>query len=45
MSFTHTVKAMEPLFSVLLSALFLGDIPSLAVVLNLIPVRRVWGHH
>lgn len=37
-SFTHTIKASEPFFSVLLSALFLGDIPSLAVVLALVPV-------
>ena len=37
-SFTHTIKAMEPFFSVLLSALFLGDIPSLAVVGALVPV-------
>jgi solute carrier family 35 protein E1 len=25
-SFTHTIKAMEPFFSVLLSALFLGQV-------------------
>jgi len=25
-SFTHTIKAMEPFFSVLLSALFLGEV-------------------
>jgi hypothetical protein len=25
-SFTHTIKAMEPFFSVLLSSLFLGDV-------------------
>jgi len=37
-SFTHTIKAMEPFFSVLLSALFLGDIPSLAVMGALVPV-------
>jgi hypothetical protein len=27
-SFTHTIKAMEPFFSVLLSALFLGEVVS-----------------
>ena len=37
-SFTHTIKAMEPFFSVLLSALFLGDKPSPAVLLTLIPI-------
>ena len=25
-SFTHTIKAMEPFFSVLLSAMFLGEV-------------------
>lgn len=37
-SFTHTIKAMEPFFSVLLSAMFLGEKPSLPVVLTLIPI-------
>ena len=37
-SFTHTIKAMEPFFSVLLSALFLGDKPAPAVLLTLIPI-------
>jgi len=37
-SFTHTIKAMEPFFSVLLSALFLGEFPSVWVVLSLIPI-------
>uniref|UniRef100_A0ACD5TKY9 Uncharacterized protein n=1 Tax=Avena sativa TaxID=4498 RepID=A0ACD5TKY9_AVESA len=37
-SFTHTVKAMEPFFSVLLSALFLGQAPSLLVLGSLVPV-------
>lgn len=37
-SFTHTIKAMEPFFSVVLSALFLGDTPSLAIVLCLLPI-------
>ncbi|CAG9460679.1 unnamed protein product [Pedinophyceae sp. YPF-701] len=37
-SFTHTIKAMEPFFSVLLSAIFLGDIPSLPVLATLFPI-------
>lgn len=37
-SFTHTIKAMEPFFSVLLSALFLGEYPSLLVVASLVPI-------
>ena len=37
-SFTHTIKAMEPFFSVLLSALFLGEAPTLAVVGSLVPI-------
>ncbi|GFR49332.1 hypothetical protein Agub_g11360, partial [Astrephomene gubernaculifera] len=37
-SFTHTIKAGEPFFSVFLSALFLGDKPSPAVLLTLLPV-------
>eukprot|EP00899_Mesostigma_viride_P008200 jgi/Mesvir1/17381/Mv08683-RA.2 len=37
-SFTHTIKAMEPFFSVLLSALFLGMRPQLTVVASLVPV-------
>jgi len=37
-SFTHTIKAMEPFFSVALSAAFLGDIPTLPILLSLIPV-------
>lgn len=37
-SFTHTIKAMEPFFSVLLSALFLGETPSIPVVLTLLPI-------
>ena len=30
-SFTHTVKAMEPFFSVIMSAIFLGDVPPVPV--------------
>lgn len=37
-SFTHTIKAMEPFFSVLFSYLFLGATPSPAVVAALVPV-------
>ncbi|XP_073039815.1 phosphoenolpyruvate/phosphate translocator 1, chloroplastic-like [Primulina eburnea] len=37
-SFTHTVKAMEPFFSVILSAMFLGEFPTVWVVFSLIPV-------
>ncbi|KAI3463018.1 hypothetical protein Pfo_019681 [Paulownia fortunei] len=37
-SFTHTIKAMEPFFTVLLSALFFGERPSLWVVSSLVPI-------
>jgi solute carrier family 35, member E1 len=37
-SFTHTVKAMEPFFSVLMSAIFLGDVPPVPVLLTLVPI-------
>uniref|UniRef100_A0A2P2MAC4 Sugar phosphate transporter domain-containing protein n=2 Tax=Rhizophora mucronata TaxID=61149 RepID=A0A2P2MAC4_RHIMU len=37
-SFTHTIKAMEPFFSVLLSAMFLGEMPTLWVVGSLVPI-------
>ena len=37
-SFTHTIKAMEPFFSVLLSSLFLGDVTSAAVIATLVPI-------
>jgi solute carrier family 35 protein E1 len=37
-SFTHTIKAAEPAFSVLLSALFLGEAPTLPVVASLLPI-------
>ncbi|GAY47374.1 hypothetical protein CUMW_104120 [Citrus unshiu] len=37
-SFTHTIKATEPFFSVLLSAMFLGEFPTLWVVGSLIPI-------
>uniref|UniRef100_A0A7S3QP47 Sugar phosphate transporter domain-containing protein n=1 Tax=Dunaliella tertiolecta TaxID=3047 RepID=A0A7S3QP47_DUNTE len=37
-SFTHTIKAMEPAFSVALSALFLGEQPHPLVVATLLPI-------
>ena len=37
-SFTHTIKAMEPFFSVALSSAFLGDAPSLPILLSLVPI-------
>ncbi|URD73748.1 Triose phosphate phosphate translocator, non-green [Musa troglodytarum] len=37
-SFTHTIKAMEPFFSVFLSALFLGEMPTIWVILSLMPI-------
>ncbi|GAB2289505.1 hypothetical protein Dimus_023815 [Dionaea muscipula] len=37
-SFTHTIKAMEPFFSVILSAMFLGEVPTPWVVLSLLPI-------
>ncbi|GMH16791.1 hypothetical protein Nepgr_018632 [Nepenthes gracilis] len=37
-SFTHTIKAMEPFFSVVLSAMFLGEMPTTWVVLSLVPI-------
>ncbi|KAI4319075.1 hypothetical protein MLD38_032720 [Melastoma candidum] len=37
-SFTHTIKAMEPFFSVLLSAMFLGEYPTPWVVGSLLPI-------
>lgn len=37
-SFTHTIKALEPIFSVLLSVLFLSDRPSPLVLMTLAPI-------
>lgn len=37
-SFTHTVKATEPFFSVALSQRILGEIPTVGVCLSLIPI-------
>ncbi|KAL2539544.1 Phosphoenolpyruvate/phosphate translocator 1 [Abeliophyllum distichum] len=37
-SFTHTIKAMEPFFSVVLSAMFLGEFPTIWVISSLVPI-------
>ena len=37
-SFTHTIKAMEPFFSVLLSSIFLNEKPTAAVLLSMVPI-------
>ncbi|KAL1347288.1 hypothetical protein HN51_020759 [Arachis hypogaea] len=37
-SFTHTIKAMEPFFSVVFSAMFLGEMPTPWVVGSLVPI-------
>jgi solute carrier family 35, member E1 len=37
-SFTHTVKALEPFFSVMLSMIFLGERPHPLVLLCLLPI-------
>ncbi|KAG1667772.1 hypothetical protein FOA52_010809 [Chlamydomonas sp. UWO 241] len=37
-SFTHTVKAAEPFFSVIFSWIFLGDLPPYQVLLTLLPI-------
>ena len=37
-SFTHTIKAMEPFFSVLLSWAFLGSVPSAPLLVTLVPI-------
>ncbi|KAK2663745.1 hypothetical protein Ddye_002319 [Dipteronia dyeriana] len=37
-SFTHTIKASEPFFSVILSAMFLGELPTPWVVGSLVPI-------
>ncbi|MED6105993.1 hypothetical protein PIB30_000780 [Stylosanthes scabra] len=37
-SFTHTIKAMEPFFSVILSAMFLGEMPNALVIGSLVPI-------
>ncbi|KAA8548123.1 hypothetical protein F0562_004616 [Nyssa sinensis] len=37
-SFTHTIKAMEPFFTVVLSTLFLAERPTIWVVSSLLPI-------
>lgn len=37
-SFTHTIKALEPFFSVVLSGLVLGEPPTLPVIVSLVPI-------
>ncbi|KAK4348216.1 hypothetical protein RND71_034555 [Anisodus tanguticus] len=37
-SFTHTIKALEPFFSVGLSAMFLGEFPTVWVISSLLPI-------
>ncbi|QDZ23521.1 triose-phosphate transporter [Chloropicon primus] len=37
-SFTHTIKALEPFFTAIFSALILGSIPSLISMLALVPI-------
>ncbi|KAI6671290.1 hypothetical protein NL676_006175 [Syzygium grande] len=37
-SFTHTIKAMEPFFTVVFASLFLGEMPSFWVVSSLVPI-------
>ncbi|KAK8949646.1 hypothetical protein KSP39_PZI005934 [Platanthera zijinensis] len=37
-SFTHTIKAMEPFFSVMFSALFLGEMPTIWIITSLVPI-------
>ncbi|XP_074292752.1 phosphoenolpyruvate/phosphate translocator 2, chloroplastic-like [Silene latifolia] len=37
-SFTHTIKAMEPFFTVVLSVLFLGERPNFWIVSSLVPI-------
>ncbi|KAF5746875.1 Phosphoenolpyruvate/phosphate translocator 2 isoform 1 [Tripterygium wilfordii] len=37
-SFTHTIKAMEPFFTVLFAFLFLGERPTFWVVSSLVPI-------
>ncbi|KAM0035105.1 putative triose phosphate/phosphoenolpyruvate translocator, sugar phosphate transporter [Helianthus debilis subsp. tardiflorus] len=37
-SFTHTIKALEPFFTVVLSTMFLGEIPTAWVLSSLVPI-------
>mmetsp|Transcript_35422 Transcript_35422/g.49173 ORF Transcript_35422/g.49173 Transcript_35422/m.49173 type:complete len:536 (-) Transcript_35422:291-1898(-) len=37
-SLTHTIKSLEPFFTVVLSYFFLGSVPSLPIVITLVPI-------
>lgn len=37
-SLTHTIKSMEPFFTVVLSYFFLGSVPSIPIILTLVPI-------
>ena len=37
-SLTHTIKSLEPFFTVALSYLFIGTVPSLSVMMTLVPI-------
>eukprot|EP00191_Tetraselmis_sp_GSL018_P016611 CAMPEP_0177579974 /NCGR_PEP_ID=MMETSP0419_2-20121207/1275_1 /TAXON_ID=582737 /ORGANISM="Tetraselmis sp., Strain GSL018" /LENGTH=476 /DNA_ID=CAMNT_0019068735 /DNA_START=398 /DNA_END=1828 /DNA_ORIENTATION=+ len=37
-SLTHTIKSLEPFFTVVLSFVFLGSVPTLPVMLTLVPI-------
>jgi solute carrier family 35 protein E1 len=37
-SLTHTIKSLEPFFTVFLSFIFLGSVPTLPVMLTLVPI-------
>ena len=37
-SLTHTIKSLEPFFTVFLSYIFLGSVPTLPVLLTLVPI-------
>ena len=37
-SLTHTIKSLEPFFTVFLSYIFLGSVPTLPVMLTLVPI-------
>ncbi|KAF6157045.1 hypothetical protein GIB67_041506, partial [Kingdonia uniflora] len=41
-SFTHTIKAMEPFFSILLSAMFLGEVRSLFLPFYIHYFHQLW---
>jgi len=37
-SFTHTIKALEPFFSVMMSWIFLGSVPTAPMLITLLPI-------